>query len=209
METWEQVFARLIQKSGETDAAHDVAHIRRVVTNARELAEKENGQLEIIVPAAWLHDCVIVPKNSPQRSQASRLSADQAGIWLRQSGYPEEYIPEIMHAIEAHSFSAQVETQSLEAKIVQDADRLDAIGAIGIARCFAVGGAMGVELYDASDPFAANRSPDESTNSVDHFFVKLLKLAHGMNTSAGREEAIRRTAFMYRYLEELRREIRA
>jgi uncharacterized protein len=209
MKTWEQVFARLIQETGEADAAHDAAHIRRVVSNARALAESENGQLEVILPAAWLHDCVTVPKNSPQRSQASQLSADQAGIWLRQSGYPEEYIPGIMHAIAAHSFSAQIETQSLEAQIVQDADRLDAIGAIGIARCFAVGGALGIELYDAADPFAENRSPDESANSVDHFFVKLLKLANSMKTSAGREEALRRTAFMHRYLDELRREIRA
>lgn len=206
---WERLFARLIQQNGEADAGHDMAHIHRVVANARELAEKENGPLEVIIPAAWLHDCVPVPKHSVDRSRASRLSAERAGILLRQNGYPDEYIPEIMHAVEAHGFSAQIETRSLAAQIVQDADRLDAMGAIGIARCFAVGGAMGTELYDPADPFAEHRLPDERANSVDHFFVKLLKLADSMNTSAGRDEAFRRTAFMYRYLEELRREIRA
>ncbi|KPV47878.1 hypothetical protein SE17_41085, partial [Kouleothrix aurantiaca] len=111
------------------DAAHDLAHIRRVVGTATALAAAENADLWIVVPAAWLHDCVIVPKNSPDRARASGMAADAATEFLRGAGYPPEFLPGIHHAIEAHSFSARIAPRTPEARVVQDADRLDAIGA--------------------------------------------------------------------------------
>ena len=205
--TWEQGFAHFLAQESTSDAAHDAAHIERVVTNARKLASEENARLEIVVPAAWLHDCVTVAKNSAERPMASRLAAEKAGQYLRQNAYPVEFIPDIIHAIAAHSFSAQIEPETLEAKVVQDADRLDAIGAIGIARCFMVGGALNTRLYDPLDPFADSRPADDSANVIDHFYVKLLRLADTMKTNAGREESFRRTAFMHLYLDQLRREL--
>ena len=205
--TWEQDFARFLAQESDSDAAHDAAHIERVVSNARKLASEENARLEIVVPAAWLHDCVTVAKNSAERPMASRLAAEKAGQFLRQNAYPAEYIPDIMHAIAAHSFSAQIEPETLEARVVQDADRLDAIGAIGIARCFMVGGALSTRLYDPIDPFADSRPADDAANVIDHFYIKLLRLADTMKTNAGREEAFRRTAFMHLYLDQLRREL--
>jgi len=204
---WEQIFARFLEQESEADAAHDTAHIERVVANAKKLAGEENARLEIVVPAAWLHDCVTVAKNSVERPMASRLAAEKAEIFLRQTGYPEATIPDIVHAIAAHSFSAQIEPETLEARVVQDADRLDAIGAIGIARCFLVGGALSTRLYDSDDPFAESRPADDTAFVVDHFYVKLLKLAQTMTTTAGKEEAVRRTVFMQQYLDQLRREI--
>jgi uncharacterized protein len=204
---WEQDFARFLAQESDSDVAHDAAHIERVVTNARKLASEENAQLEIVVPAAWLHDCVTVAKNSPQRPMVSRLAAEKAGQYLHQNAYPDEYIPDIIHAIAAHSFSAQIEPETLEARVVQDADRLDAIGAIGLARCFMVGGALGTRLYDPLDPFADSRPADDIVNVIDHFYVKLFRLAHTMKTNAGREEAFRRTAFMHQYLGQLRLEL--
>jgi len=206
--SWEQRFARFLQQS-DSDAAHDDAHIQRVVANARFLAAEENAQLEIIIPAAWLHDCVTMPKNAADRSQASRLAAERAGQFLREIAFPAAYIRAIVHAITAHSFSAQVEPETVEARVMQDADRLDAIGAIGIARCFVVGGALGTRLYDPLEPFPESRPADDSANVIDHFYVKLLTLAGTMKTNAGREEALRRTAFMYQYLDQLRQEIQA
>lgn len=206
---WEQIFARFLEQESNSDAAHDAAHIRRVVANARKLANEENATLEVVIPAAWLHDCVTVAKNSEERSKASQLAAEKAGKFLRENDYPSEYIADIMHAIAAHSFSARIEPESLEAKVVQDADRLDAIGAIGIARCFMVGGALNTRLYDPLDPFADSRPADDGANVVDHFYVKLLRLADTIATAAGREEAHRRTTFMHEYLDQLRREIRA
>src|SRR3989440_10576479 len=132
---WEARFAALLaEEQNATDAAHDEGHVRRVVANARKLAEAEGADLAVVLPAAWLHDCVTIAKNSPQRASASRLAAERAGALLRAAGYPEQHIPEIEHAIEAHSFSARIVPRAPEAKVVQDADRLEALGAVGIAR---------------------------------------------------------------------------
>ena len=186
---------------------HDLAHVRRVVANAKRLAASENARLEIVLPAAWLHDYVTIPKDSPQRRAASAMAAQAAGGFLRGSAYPAELVPDIEHAIEAHSFSAQVAPETREAMVVQDADRLDALGAIGIARCLALGGAMGRALYDSREPFPDTRTPDEEANVLDHFYLKLFRLADTMNTVVGRAEAWRRTAFMHEYLRQLGREI--
>jgi uncharacterized protein len=120
-----------------------------------------------------------------------------------ESGYPAQEIPAIKHAIAAHSFSAGIIPQTLEAKVVQDADRLDAIGAIGIARCFVIGGALDTQLYDLQEPFPVDREADDRAYVIDHFYVKLLKLAELMHTRSGRHEADQRTAFMRHYLAQL------
>lgn len=191
------------------DAAHDLEHVRRVVANARTLADAEGARLEIVLPAAWLHDCVTVPKDSPQRATASRLAAAQAAAWLRAWAWPEESLTDIAHAIEAHSFSAGIAPRTLEAKVVQDADRLDALGAVGLARCLMLGGAMGRPLYAPADPFCERRPPDDRAACLDHFYTKLLKLEGTMQTKAGKEEAVRRTDFLRSFLEEMGRELRA
>lgn len=176
---------------------------------AKHLAREEQGRLEIILPAAWLHDWVNVPKNDPRRSQASRLSAQGAIEFLRSSGYPADdaLLGEIGHAIESHSFSARIEPRSLEAAIVQDADRLDGIGALGIARCFAVGGMLGRRFYDPKDPQAQSRGWDDLVNTVDHFYVKLFEVARTLKTPAGRREGERRAETMRVFLQEFFREI--
>ncbi len=205
--TWEQHFAGFLDREGSNDAAHDQAHIQRVVTNAKNLAIEENAQLAVVIPAAWLHDCVTVSKDSVDRPKASRLAASKAGDYLHESGYSPQYIPAIQHAIAAHSFSAQIPPETIEAMVVQDADRLDAIGAIGIARCFTVGGILGTRLYDPSEPFPNRRPVNDRENTIDHFYAKLLKLAATMQTAAGKREAARRTNFMQQFLDQLREEI--
>ncbi len=189
------------------DAAHDAEHVHRVVRNARHLAGREGARLEIVLPAAWLHDCVTVAKDSPERRRASQLAAKQATDWLRAWGWAEESLPEIAHAIEAHSFSAGIAPRTVEARVVQDADRLDALGAVGLARCLMLGGEMGRPLYVPEDPFAERRPPGDRRACIDHFFTKLLGLAATMQTSAGKVEAERRTEFLHDYLRQLRSEI--
>lgn len=206
---WEQQFAQFMTvQMAESDAAHDIAHIQRVVANAKRLAQAETADLAVVIPAAWLHDCVTVPKNSPLRNQASRLAAKKAGEFLTDAGYPAQHISNIQHAVEAHSFSAGIPPRTLEAKVVQDADRLDAIGAIGIARCFATGGSFGTNIHHPETPFGGKRPLDDKTYSVDHFYVKLFKLIDMMNTDAGRQEAQRRNDYMYAFLAQLEQEIR-
>jgi uncharacterized protein len=205
---WEQQCRAFLTRDGAaTDAAHDIAHIERVVANARMLAESEQADLAVVLPAAWLHDCVVVPKNSPLRSQASALAAAAAGDFLRSIHYLEQHLASIQHAIKAHSFSANIAPRTTEAKVVQDADRLDSLGAIGIARCFALSAALGRRFYDPDEPFPTNRAPNDTRNTLDHFYVKLLKLADQMQTEAGRAEAHRRTAFMQAFLAQFRGEL--
>ncbi len=204
---WEARFARFLAAQEGGDAAHDNAHIRRVVANAQRIAAAEGANLAVVLPAAWLHDCVTVPKTSPERSRASRMAADAAVAWLRDIGYPTEYFDAIHHAIAAHSWSARIAPETLEAKTVQDADRLDALGAIGIARTLLLNGAYGILLYHAGEPFPITRPPDDRAYTVDHFYAKLLTLAETMQTATGRAEAEARTAFMHRYLAQLGSEI--
>lgn len=189
------------------DPAHDLTHVERVVQNTLQLTEAENGNFAVSVPAAWLHDCVSVAKDSPMRKQASKLAADEAVRFLESISYPGSLLPQIHHAIEAHSFSANIHTETLEARIVQDADRLEAVGAIGIARCFLTGGSMGTPLYDPADPFAANRDLDDRSYTLDHFYCKLLGLADTMKTEAGKSEAVKRTDYIKSFLMQLGAEI--
>lgn len=190
-----------------SDSAHDILHFERVVKAAALLAKEEGAEWRVVEPAAWLHDLVIVPKISPLRAQASRLSAEAAIQFLREENYPEEYFASIAHAIEAHSFSAGVAPQTLEARVVQDADRLDALGAVGIARCFVTAGILQRPLYAEDDPFCDLREPDDLNYTLDHFEQKLLRLPAMMATAAGRREAERRARVMRDYLAAFRVEI--
>lgn len=204
---WESRFARFLDERPDADAAHDRAHVERVVATAKQLAASEGARQAVVVPAAWLHDCVTVPKDSDRRADASTRAADVAGDFLADAGYPAAAISAIRHAIAAHSFSAGIAPETVEAQVVQDADRLDALGAVGIARCLMVGGALDRPLYAPDDPFCDARTPDDDTYTLDHFYAKLLRLPDTMQTDAGRAEADRRAAFVRTYLDRLRDEI--
>lgn len=196
-----------MEKLSPADGAHDLSHVKRVVKNCSYLTDIEKANSLITIPAACLHDCVAVAKDSPLRSQGSKLAADAAVAFLSETGYPQDLLPEVYHAIEAHSYSAGIPTRSLEAQVVQDADRLDSLGAIGIARCLLVGGHLNRPLFDAQDPFCDFRQPDDSLYTIDHFYAKLFKLPDTMQTEAGRTEAHRRARLMQQYLDQLRAEI--
>ena len=191
------------------DAAHDLGHVRRVVHAAVELAGAEDADLGVVLPAAWLHDCIVLPKGSVDRKRASGLAAERATRWLRGEGFPESLLPAVAHAIEAHSFSAGIAPRTVEARVVQDADRLDALGAIGIARCYATAGALGSQIVHPEDPVPGpepNRQLDDRRYATDHFYVKLLRLPETMQTAAGRAEAERRAGTIRAFLDELARE---
>lgn len=206
---YEQQIRKKIEEvcAASNDPAHDFLHVTRVVRLAQQLATAEKGNSHVIIPAAYLHDMIIIPKNDPRRSHASRISADAAIEFLTSIDYPSQYLAAIHHAICAHSFSAGIAPETIEAKIVQDADRLDAIGAIGIARCFAVGATLNRPFYHVDDPCARERSLDDSTYTLDHFYIKLLTLAGRMQTESGKQEGQKRTAYLNSFLERLQQEI--
>jgi uncharacterized protein len=190
----------------ETDPAHDLAHLDRVWVNAQAISD-DRTDLTVLLAASYLHDLVNLPKDDPDRHLASRKSALESEPILGGLGYSRAQIDATKHAIEAHSFSANIPPETPEARILRDADRLDALGAIGIARNFSVSGALGRTLYDAADPFAADRMLDDLHFSLDHWKVKLLNLSDDMLTESGRQIAKRRTARMIRFLEDFAEEI--
>ncbi len=209
-EEWQGCIAAWVsEQMRSADSGHGIDHVRRVVENAKRIGHAEQAESNIYLPAAWLHDCVVVPKNSPQRRMASALAAHSAEQFLVEIAYPENWIGPISHCIITHSFSANVPCESLEAKVVQDSDRLEAVGAIGLARCLMTGGAMGQRLYHPMEPFPAGRLPVDTEQSVDHFFAKLLGLQKTMQTQSGREEARRRSEFLVVFLRQLADEIGA
>jgi uncharacterized protein len=190
------------------DGSHDRSHLMRVWQNASAIAEGEGGcDPDVLTAAVILHDCVAVEKNSPLRSQASRLAAEKAREILAGLGWDSARIEAAAHAVEAHSFSAGIPPRTLEARIVQDADRLDAIGAIGIARCFYVAGRMQSALYHADDPSGANRPLDDARHALDHFDTKLFKVAANFQTATGQRMAEARTQTMRDFVRTLLDEI--
>lgn len=207
-QAWKPILQSLATEAMQgSDSGHDLQHVERVVANAYSLGPRENCLPEITLPAAWLHDCVSLPKNSPERSMSSRLAGIKAVEMLQSVAYPVSYLPDIQHCIESHSFSAGIPCRTAEARVVQDADRLEALGAIGIARCLMTGGSLGQRLYDPQQPFPIDREARDTLQSIDHFFVKLFRLPATMQTEAGRAEAHQRVAIMQDFLAALGREL--
>lgn len=191
-----------------TDAAHDIAHLDRVWQSASEIAATlpEVNQ-RVLLAACYLHDLINLPKNNPNRARASTLAAEAAEPHLTALGYTTDEITQTQHAIAAHSFSAGIEPESGEARVLRDADRLDAIGAIGIARAFAVSGMMQTQLYDPDDPFATTRPLDDKRFALDHWQIKLLRLSAGMLTEGGKRLARQRKDKMIAFLTNFAQEI--
>ncbi|GLR05694.1 phosphohydrolase [Vibrio hyugaensis] len=204
---FEPQFLQFMQQEMQTDAAHDLSHVRRVVKTARQLAEQEGADLAVVLPAAYLHDCFTYPKDHPNRKQSSTIAATKAISFLESIDYPAQYHDAIAHAIESHSFSANITPNTLEAQVVQDADRLDALGAIGVTRCIQVSTLFDAALYNEQDMFAEHRELEDKRFTIDHFQTKLFKIVETMNTRAAYEEGLKRKAFMQSYLEQLRQEV--
>ena len=194
------------------DTAHDALHLSRVLANARSLidAERAGGAVInafVVEAACWLHDVVQLPKGSGPAGESARRSAVTARDFLTGLGVEASQVEAVAHAVEAHSFSGGLRPETIEAAIVQDADRLDALGAVGIARLWVTGVSLGGTLYDRADPTGARRNLDDRAYGLDHIERKLLRLPDTMNTASGRAEARRRAEFVRRYRDEFLREL--
>ncbi|EJB1795131.1 HD domain-containing protein [Vibrio parahaemolyticus] len=206
---FEPLFLEFMQQEMQVDTAHDIEHVKRVVKTAKQLCDEENADIAIVLPAAYLHDCFTYPKDHPNRKQSSAIAAKKAIAYLESIQYPQHYHDAIAHAIEAHSFSANIRPNTLEAQIVQDADRLDALGAIGVTRCIQVSTQFNAQLYNDNDMFAKERELNDKQFTVDHFQTKLFKIVDTMNTESAKLEANKRKAFMQTYLKQLHDEVTA
>ena len=165
--------------------SHDDGHVRRVLRWAIYLAKKEGADIEVVKKAAELHD---IARDRPNHAIEGAKIAREI---LRSEGYDEDFIAKVVHCIESHSFSSRIEPKTLEAKILSDADKLDAMGAIGVARAFIYSGEHG-------------RSIEET---LKHFEDKLLKLKDLMHTKTAKQVAEDRHRFMLEFYERLKREL--
>jgi uncharacterized protein len=197
----------LVKQKMKNDPAHDFNHIMRVYKNAQKLCKKEKANQKIVLSAVLLHDIISYPKSDKHSKLSSQKSADEAKKILKKLNFTSEEIHIISDAIRDHSFSRGKTPKTLEGKILQDADRLDALGAIGIARVFAVGGSEKRPLYNSEDPFCKIHTPDDETWTLDHFYKKLLKLESLMNTKSAKIEAKKRTKLLNSFLSELKNEL--
>ena len=196
-----------VQKIMKNDSAHDFEHIMRVYKNAQKLCKQENANQKLVLSAALLHDIVSYPKSHKRSKMSSIDSAKKSKQILKKYDFSEDEIEIISDAIRDHSFSQNKIPVTLEGKILQDADRLDALGAIGIARVFATGGSLKRPFYNIDDPFCKTRNPNDKIWTVDHFFAKLLTLESLMNTKSAKIEAKKRTKVLKDFLNQLKQEL--
>lgn len=197
---WQSTLISLANETSDGDGAHDVNHLHRVWhVAARLLEDYPEADSLVVLAACYLHDVVNLSKDHPERASASRLAAREACNKLEIAGFPVEKMNGVAHAIEAHSFSAGIAPMTIEAKIVQDADRLDALGAVGLARMFYTAGRLGSALAHPDDPLAANRPMDDRVFALDHIECKLATLPATMQTEAGRRLGEERLSWLRAY----------
>lgn len=175
----------------EREGTHGFSHVERVLNLCMHIGREEGADLEVLALAALLHDIARPLESSGRVEDHAVEGARIARQYLRSLGYAEDKIEAIAHAIEAHRFSRGPEPRTLEAKILSDADKLDAIGAIGIARVFMYSGEHGRDI-DAS---------------LRHFEEKILRLKDLMYTETARKMAEERHRFTEEFIERIRREI--
>ncbi|MBH0167898.1 MULTISPECIES: HD domain-containing protein [Fictibacillus] len=184
-------------------SGHDWYHIYRVKNLSLNIAEKEGADYFVCVMAALLHDIA-----DEKIAGTEEKGLQEVKNWLESISVEEPYITHILSIISTMSFKggSGKEMESMEGKVVQDADRLDAIGAIGIGRTFAYSGAKGQLMYDPEIPVRETMTKEqyrnEKSTAINHFYEKLLKLKHGMNTPYAKKLADDRHAFLENFLEQ-------
>jgi len=187
-------------------AAHDFDHVRRVLALAERIGEAEGANMRIVRAAVLLHDMARTEAAGSGECHA-RLGATRAREVL--AGFPPDDVEAVAHAIAAHRFRNDVQPETLEARVVSDADKLDAIGAIGVARAYAVAGRLGSRLWGVVDAGYQERnaaSPEDHT-PVHEYIYKLARLKDRMYTPAARQIAEGRYHFMVQFFEQLDREV--
>ncbi len=210
MENWKKEFIQWHQENpSHDDAAHDIYHFERVFLWSIKIANKLRDDVDplILLAASYFHDLVNVPKDHHERHLASSLSAVMAEKILLQMGFPKKKISKVKHAIKAHSFSAKIYPKTIEAKIIQDADRLDAIGPIGILRTLYISGRLNRSLFDRNDPFATMRRLNDREYSLDHFNSKKTSYSQTLKTWPAMKFAQESSSTLHLFLEKIQPEI--
>jgi len=197
-------------KKKSLSPAHKIDHYERVFNLAMRIIKKEKRRADplIVGVAALLHDIGEL-RSFKSKMKHVDISVKIARKVLRELNFPSNKVKDVIYAIETHSFTkGHIKPKTFEAQVLQDADRLDALGAIGLARCLMPAGVWDRALYNPKDPFAKKRKLNDIKYTIDHFFTKLLKLPSLMNTKTGRKIARRRVKILKEFLKELRKELK-
>ncbi len=181
------------------DSAHDFDHVLRVLATAEHIGQIEGADMEILRTATLLHDIARADQNRTGLDHAAE-GARRAEEILTQAGYPAPFVTAVCHAIAAHRFRVDHPPQTLEAKILYDADKLDSIGAIGVARAFAYGGHLNRPLWAEDD--------SGQHTALQEFSFKLSKIKDRLFTGAARRMAQARHRYMVQFFEHMAQEIR-
>lgn len=189
-----------------TDPSHDFCHALRVLRIAKFIAKEENADEDIIIPSALFHDVISYPKNDSRRMLSSDESAQFVEKILKEIDFPLSKIEKVSCSIRCCSFTKNIKPDLLESKILQDADGLEATGAIAIMRTFSSSGILKKAFYHPDDPFCTKREPDDSKYAIDLFFTRLLKIKERLYTKTAKKLAQQRTSFLNIFLEELKKE---
>lgn len=191
----------------EMNPAHDWYHVQRVEALAETLLERYDEADESVVRhAVLLHDIGRAREDRGEIDDHASWGTSTARDILSSRGFEDDHIDAVCHAIEVHRYSNDLEPQTLEAEILCDADNLDALGAVGIARCFSYGGELGQTIYDP-DLLPAEDDTAAGEHQYNHFHKKILDLPDRMYTDAGRELARERSAFVQTFLDRFDREV--
>lgn len=198
------------ERIDDVDPSHDFRHAIRILKLAKRIAAKEGGDMDVVIPAALFHDLIVHPKGTPESAMSSEHSADAAGEILdAREWYPKEKIPHVQRVIARCSFSKNLPKESIEENIVQDADLLESLGALAVARTFCSTGQMGRPFYDIDDPAAENRELDPKGNALDLFGSRLFVAKERLATDEAIRIGEKREEFLHQFFEQFLEEINA
>ena len=192
-----------------SESGHDFDNVLRVYALAERLARAEGADLEIVRAAALLHDIARADEDAAGSGDHAQMAAERARALLLTRGTTADRADAVAHAIAAHRFRGNTPPQTLEAKILFDADKLDSIGAIGIARAYAISGVLNQRLWSqvAPDAVATRDQHNSNHTAVAEFIVKLSKVRERVHTAAARQIADERHAYMAEFFARLGREV--
>lgn len=208
---WLDILKKITTEHLDGDPAHDMGHFQRVWSMAKKIAigEGQPFDAEVLIAASWLHDVVNLPKNHPEVHMASRMAGDKAVELLIPLGFAPDKADALRHAVAAHSYSAQIVPLTPEARIVQDAGRLESVGAISIARTFVSCGIMRRAIVHMDDPEAkAGREPDNRKYGVDLFLTRMRKVPELLQTATAKAIARQRAEFTEGFIRQIAAEVR-